>query len=113
MMDSNIRCIRCFRDVPQNEKAVNVFLFAQTTGMRPRRKSRAGKISFCPECSVSLAMGPAPKGAINEAAWWVIRNLVSADPGVAEVAWEKLAKTAGLLVEINTELARPRLQSVS
>ena len=111
MMDSNICCVKCGRDVPQNEKALNVFLFAQTTGMRPRRKSRAGKVSFCPECSVSLAFGPAPKGAINEAAWWVIRNLISADPGVTEVAWEKLARTAGLLVEINAEVSRPRLAS--
>ena len=111
MMDSKIRCIRCDRDVPANEKALNVILFAQTTGMRPRRKSRAGKVSFCPECAVSLAMGPTPKGAINEAAWFVIRNLVTADPGVTEVAWENLARTAGVLVAINSELARPRLQS--
>jgi len=111
MNSAPIVCIRCNTKVSANEKAIGVFLFAQTTGMRPRRKSRAGKISFCPECAVSLAMGPAPEGAINEAAWYVIRNLVSADPGVTEVAWEKLSRTAGVLVSINSQMVQPQLRS--
>lgn len=109
MNSAAITCIRCQIEVPANDKAIGVFLFAQTTGIRPRRKSRAGKISFCPKCAVSLAMGPAPEGAINEAAWFVIRNLVSADPLVAEIAWEKLSRTADVLVSINSQLVRPQL----
>ena len=35
----------------------------------PRQKSPAQRIGFCPQCSVSLAMDPAPEGALNLAAW--------------------------------------------
>lgn len=109
MNSAAVICIRCHAEVPANDKAIGVFLFAQTSGIRPRRKSRAGKISFCPGCAVSLAMGPAPDGAVNEAAWFVIRNLVSADPVVNEIAWEKLSRTADVLVSIQSN--RPRLPS--
>lgn len=104
MMESGVVCIKCLSNIAPSEKAIGIFLFAQTSGIRPRRKSRAGKISFCPSCAVSLAMGPAPEGAVNMATWYVIRNLVSADPHVTEIAWEKLSRTADLLVSINSQL---------
>lgn len=110
-MDSAVVCIKCLSNIAPSEKAIGVFLFAQTSGIRPRRKSRAGKISFCPECAVSLAMGPAPDGAVNRAAWYVIRNLVSADPAVTEIAWEKLSRAAEVLVSINSQFSRPQLHS--
>jgi len=111
MMDSAVVCIKCRSNIAPSEKAIGVFLFAQTSGIRPRRKSRAGKISFCPGCAVSLAMGPAPEGAVNQAAWWVIRNLVSADPGVTEIAWEKLSRVCDVLISINSQLSRPQLDA--
>ena len=71
-----------------------VFLFAQTTGVRPRQKSSARRICFCPQCAVSLAMGPAPEGALNLAAWQMIRDVVGAQPSLTEAAWENLHATA-------------------
>jgi len=35
-------------------------------------------------------MGPAPEGALNLAAWQMIRDLVGADPALTEAAWEGL-----------------------
>jgi hypothetical protein len=67
-----------------------VYLFAQTVGVKPRQKSAAQRICFCPQCSVSLAMGPAPEGALNLAAWQMIRDIVGADPALTEAAWESL-----------------------
>jgi hypothetical protein len=75
-----------------------VFLFAQTTGVRPRQKSSARRICFCPQCAVSLAMGPAPEGALNLAAWQMIRDLVGAQPTLTEAAWETLHATAEVLL---------------
>ncbi len=72
------------------DKSVAVYLFAQTVGVRPRQKSSAQRICFCPQCSVSLAMGPAPEGALNLAAWHMIRDIVGADPALTEAAWENL-----------------------
>jgi hypothetical protein len=72
-------------------------MFAQTVGIRPRQKSAAQRICFCPQCSVSLAMGPPPEGALNLAAWNMIRDLVGADPALNQAAWENLRGVVGLL----------------
>ncbi|MBV9609723.1 MAG: hypothetical protein JO187_09215 [Acidobacteria bacterium] len=74
-----------------------VYLFAQTVGIRPRQKSSAQRICFCPQCSVSLAMGPPPEGALNIAAWKMIRALVGSDPAMSQAAWEALQNIVGLL----------------
>lgn len=76
---------------------MSLYMFAQTVGIKPRQKSSAHRISFCPQCSVSLAMGLPPEGALNIAAWDMIRGLVSADPGLTEAAWENLNGVVGLL----------------
>jgi hypothetical protein len=35
-------------------------------------------------------MGPAPEGALNVAAWQMIRDMVGEDPALTEAAWESL-----------------------
>jgi hypothetical protein len=91
-------CLRCNRELEAGEKSVAVFLFAQTTGIRPRQKSSARRICFCPQCAVSLAMGPPPEGALNLAAWEMIRDLVGAQPTLTEAAWETLHETSDALL---------------
>lgn len=90
-------CLRCNRELEPGHKSVSVYMFAQTVGIRPRQKSMAQRISFCPQCSVSLAMGPPPEGALNMAAWKMIRDLVGSDPALNQAAWETLRGIAGLL----------------
>jgi hypothetical protein len=72
-------------------------MFAQTVGVKPRQKSGAQRICFCPQCAVSLAMGMPPEGALNLAAWDMIRDIVSAEPSLNQAAWESLRGVAGLL----------------
>jgi hypothetical protein len=96
-------CLRCNRELEAGQKSVAVYLFAQTVGVRPRQKSTAQRICFCPQCSVSLAMGPPPEGALNPAAWKMIRDLVGADPALTEAAWETLRGVVGLLTATGTE----------
>lgn len=93
----NLYCLRCNRELEAGHKSVAVYMFAQTVGIRPRQKSAAKRICFCPQCSVSLAMGPPPEGALNIAAWQMIRELVGADPALNEAAWEELRGVAGFL----------------
>ncbi len=98
MMDreSQLPCLRCGRQVSPTDKSVALYLFAQTVAMRPRRKSPATKIVFCPRCAVSAALGPEPDVALDRAAYGVLQKLVATDPAVAEVAWQKL--NSGLVV---------------
>src|SRR5258706_13956078 len=77
-------------------------MFAQTVGIKPRQKSTAQRISFCPQCSVSLAMGPPPEGALNTAAWDMIRALVGSDPALNQAAWETRSGVLSLLPETGT-----------
>ena len=93
----HLYCLRCNRELEHGDKSVAVYMFAQTVGVRPRQKSAAKRICFCPQCAVSLAMGPPPEGALNLAAWSMIREIVSSDPALNEAAWEALRVVAGLL----------------
>lgn len=96
-------CLRCNRELEAGQKSVAVYMFAQTVGVRPRQKSAAQRICFCSQCSVSLAMGPPPEGALNVAAWHMIRELVGADPALTEAAWETLRGVVGLLPATGTD----------
>ena len=99
----DLRCLRCDCQLEPGHKSVAVYMFAQTVGIRPRQKSTAQRICFCPRCSVSLAMGPPPEGALNLAAWQMIRELVGSDPALAEAAWESLRGTVTLLPATGTD----------
>lgn len=99
----NLRCLRCGLELETGRKSVAVYMFAQTVGIRPRQKSSAQRICFCPQCSVSLAMGPAPEGALNLAAWQMIRDLVSADPALNDAAWESLRGVVTMLPPAEAE----------
>jgi len=100
-------CLRCNREIEPGDKSVAVYLFAQTVGVRPRQKSSAHRIAFCPPCSVSLAMGPAPEGALNLAAWQMIRDIVGVHPALTEAAWQGLHGAAENLLPTGTEGAPP------
>ena len=78
-------------------------MFAQTVGIRPRQKSSAQRICFCPQCAVSLAMGLPPEGALNLAAWEMIRDLVGSDPALNQAAWETLSGVLDLLPATGTD----------
>lgn len=106
MSVEHLYCLRCNRELENGNKSVAVYMFAQTVGIRPRQKSTAKRICFCPQCAVSLAMGPPPEGALNLAAWGMIRELVSADPALNEAAWEDLCGVSRKVLAGETEAPR-------
>ena len=99
----NLYCLRCNRELESGSKSVAVYMFAQTVGIRPRQKSSAKRICFCPQCAVSLAMGPPPEGALNLAAWEMIREMVSSDPALNDAAWEALRGVTSLIPQNEAE----------
>jgi len=105
-----IVCLRCRREIEVGHKSVAVYMFAQTVGVKPRQKSSAQRICFCPQCAVSLAMGMPPEGALNMAAWDMIRDLVSAEPSLNQAAWENLRGVVGLLGSGEDESASGRFR---
>ena len=107
----NMYCLRCNRSMESGQKSVAVYLFAQTVGIKPRQKSSAQRICFCPQCSVSLAMGPSPEGALNMAAWNMIRELVASDPALNQAAWQNLSGIVDSLPATGTDGAHLSTQS--
>ncbi len=105
----NQYCLRCNRELEPGNKSVAIYMFAQTVGVRPRQKSSAKRICFCPQCAISLAMGPPPDGALNLSAWGMIREMASADPALNEAAWEELSGVEGLLPADPSERALRRV----
>ena len=105
----NLYCLRCNREIESGQKSVAVYMFAQTVGVKPRQKSGAQRICFCSQCSVSLAMGPPPEGALNIAAWQMIRDIVSSDPALNRAAWEELHGISGLLKADGADSPTPRV----
>jgi hypothetical protein len=53
-------CRRCGAMIEASEKALAVFMFCQTAGMKPRRKASAPVIYICPGCTMVLAIRPGP-----------------------------------------------------
>ena len=104
----NLYCLRCSREIWPGQKSVAVYMFAQTVGVRPRQKSSSDRLCFCPQCCVSLAMGPTPEGALNIAAWQMIRELVGGDPALNEAAWENLRGVVGALPAAHEPPPQPR-----
>jgi len=51
-------------------------------------------------------MGPPPEGALNLAAWDMIRDLVGSDPALNQAAWENLTSVLGSLPLTGTGGAR-------
>lgn len=48
-------------------------------------------------------MGPPPDGALNLAAWQMIRDIVGADPALTEAAWESMQGIVGILPATGTD----------
>jgi hypothetical protein len=48
-------------------------------------------------------MGAPPEGALNMAAWDMIRDLVGSDPALNQAAWENLSGVLGLLPATGTD----------
>jgi len=59
-------------------------------------------------------MGPTPEGALNIAAWQMIRDLVGSDPALNQAAWETLRGVVGLLQtsEAGAESVAPPVNAV-
>jgi hypothetical protein len=51
-------------------------------------------------------MGPPPEGALNIAAWNMIRDLVGADPALNQAAWDELRGVVGSLPSADDEVGQ-------
>jgi hypothetical protein len=91
-------CVRCCRALraPQGinitgDKAIAIYVGAQTVGFRPRVMSKKQRRPFCVSCAVSIANGPPPEGEFNMLIYEMCRDIVKADKSIQDAAWEIMA----------------------
>jgi hypothetical protein len=90
-------CVRCGKSLraPQGinitgDKAIAIYVGAQTVGFRPRVMSRKQRRPFCVNCAVSIANGPPPEGEFNMLIFDMCKDIVRASKDIQDAAWELL-----------------------
>lgn len=85
-------CRRCGVMIESSEKALAVFMFCQTAGMKPRRKASAPVIYICPPCTMVLAIRPGPPEPdfFNFAAFEMISKLAGTTRPEVRAAFQEM-----------------------
>lgn len=110
-------CRRCGAPIEISDKALAVFMFCQTAGMKPRRKASAPVIYICPGCTMVLAIRPGPPEPdfFNFAAFQMISKLtgtqrpevLAAFQGMFELVIEREGRISE--AEFARELSEPEI----
>lgn len=85
-------CRRCGAQIEVSDKALAVFMFCQTAGMKPRRKASAPVIYICPSCTMVLAIRPGPPESdfFNVAAFQMISKLTGTQRPEVNAAFQEM-----------------------
>lgn len=85
-------CRRCGAPIEVSDKALAVFMFCQTAGMKPRRKASAPVIYICPSCTMVLAIRPGPPEPdfFNFAAYQMISKLAGTHRHEVRAAFQEM-----------------------
>lgn len=110
-------CRRCGTVMEISDKGISVFMFCQTIGVKPRRKSAAPTVYICPSCVMVMAVKPAPNewDFFNFAAYHMVRNLVGMHRLETQAAmgrmFELVIEHEGKIseAEISRELPEPEI----
>jgi hypothetical protein len=97
-------CIRCGKALRApggitvtGDPAIASYHELVTVGQRPRVRSKKKRLVICQPCGVSLALGPKPDGAFNEAMYEMLVDMLQQNPEIASVAvQQKLSPHARL-----------------
>jgi hypothetical protein len=112
-------CRRCGAQIEVSDKALAVFMFCQTAGMKPRRKASAPVIYICPSCTMVLAIRPGPPEPdfFNFAAFQMISKLTGTQRPEVNAAFQEMfeliIEREGHVsdVEFNAALPEPEIIS--
>jgi hypothetical protein len=86
-------CIRCGRALRApgginvtGDAAIASYHELVSVGQRPRTRSKKKRLVICQPCGISLALGPKPDGAFNEAMHEMLVDMLRANPEMALIA---------------------------
>jgi hypothetical protein len=90
-------CVRCGRALkaPQGitttgDKAIAIYIYAVSVGIRPRLVSKARRMPICLPCVAAIAMAPPPdNGAFNSTVYEILDDLNRRGMTIIQAAWEQ------------------------
>jgi hypothetical protein len=112
-------CRRCGAQIEVSDKALAVFMFCQTAGMKPRRKASAPVIYICPSCTMVLAIRPGPPehDFFNVAAFQMISKLTGSQRPEVSAAFQEMfeliIEREGQVSEIEFNRSLPEPEIIS
>jgi hypothetical protein len=101
----NMFCLRCNRELGIAHKSVAIYFVCADCWNQAAQEILGPAYMFF-SAMFCFAMGPPPEGALNLAAWEMIRDLVGSDPALNQAAWENLTSVLGSLPLTGTAGAR-------
>lgn len=103
-------CRRCGSIVEISDKGISVFMFCQTIGVKPRRKSAAPTVYICPSCVMVMAIKPSPDewDFFNFAAYHMVRNLVGMHRLETQTAFARMFE---LVIEREGQLSEQEIMA--
>lgn len=104
-------CRRCGSAIEVSDKALAVFMFCQTAGMKPRRKASAPVIYICPPCTMVLAIRPGPPEPdfFNFAAFEMISKLAGTQRPEVHAAFQEMFE---LIIEREGQLSEAEFETM-
>lgn len=97
-------CIRCGKQLRApgginitGDPAIASYHELVSVGQRPRTRSKKKRLVICQPCGVSLALGPKPEGAFNQAMYYMLQDMLRENPEMALVAVEQKLQPHGKL----------------
>lgn len=88
------------------------YMFGQTLGIKPRRKSTALAIYCCPRCAVALSLKPPPEETdfYNLSAYQIMRILFGTDRPETQAAFSRIFE---LMIEREGQISEREILRLS
>src|ERR1700722_2778575 len=112
-------CRRCGSQIEVSDKALAVFMFCQTAGLKPRRKASPPVIYICQACPMRLAIRPGPSELdfFNFAAFQMISKLTGTQRPEVHAAFQEMfeliIEREGRVGDIEFNAALPEPEIIS
>lgn len=85
-------CATCNAEMPPGTPCIPTVMYSQTRGLTPRLKSAGRSVYLCLPCAVSRGAGVAPEGAFNMAVHQNLREILTCDPAMLEIAFQQIGR---------------------
>jgi hypothetical protein len=107
------KCSKCGAPIiPVIGRGLVTYMFGQTLGIKPRRKTSALAVYVCPTCAFYMSLKPSPeeRDFYNLSAYQIMRNLIGTDRPETQAALQKIFE---VMIEREGQISEAQILSLS